>query len=59
MDATAQMLATLGMVLGTVSYALLVRRRADDRRRQRVVEATGLLGLVRVMLAEDPVPGAG
>jgi hypothetical protein len=58
MDATAQMLAALGIVLGTVDYALLVRRRAGDRRRQRLAEATGLLGLVRVMLAEDPVPGA-
>lgn len=52
MESTAHLLAALGIVLGTIDYALLIRRRADEQRR-RTVEATGLLGLVRVMLADE------
>ena len=54
MDA-AHLLSTIGLVLGTVDYSLLVRRRAVQRRRMRELEATqetGLQGLVRVLLAD-------
>jgi len=54
MDPT-QLLAACGLVVGTVDYALLVRRRAAMRRRWREVAAAqeaGLHGLVRVLLID-------
>lgn len=56
MEATAQLLTVLGLVLGTVDYALLIRRRGEARRREaalHAVQLTGLQGLVRVMLAYE------
>lgn len=56
MEATAQLLTVLGLVLGTVDYALLIRRRGEARRREaalHAVQLTGLQGLVRVMLADE------
>ena len=54
MDPT-QLLAACGLVIGTVDYALLVRRRAAMRRQWREAAAAqeaGLHGLVRVLLAD-------
>ncbi len=54
MDPT-QLLAACGLVIGTVDYALMVRRRAAMRRHWREVAAAqqaGLQGLVRVILAD-------
>jgi len=51
----APLLAACGLVVGTVDYALLVRRRAALRRRWREVAAAqeaGLHGLVRVLLID-------
>ena len=51
----AQLLAACGLVIGTVDYALLVRRRAAMRRHWREMSAAqdaGLQGLVRVLLAD-------
>jgi hypothetical protein len=52
---TAHLLSVFGLVIGTVDYSLLVRRRARVRRQLREVEATqqaGLQGLVRVLLVD-------
>ena len=54
MDPT-QLLAACGLVIGTVDYALLVRRRAAMRRHWReaaAAEEAGLHGLVRVLLID-------
>jgi hypothetical protein len=54
MDPT-QLLAACGLVIGTVDYALLVRRRAALRRQWREAAAAheaGLHGLVRVLLVD-------
>jgi hypothetical protein len=54
MDPT-QLLAACGLVIGTVDYALMVRRRAAMRRRwreQAAAQAAGLHGLVRVLLVD-------
>ena len=54
MDPT-QLLAACGLLIGTVDYALMVRRRAAMRRHWREVAATqdaGLQGLVRVILID-------
>jgi hypothetical protein len=51
----AHVLSAFGLVLGTVDYSLLVRRRARVRRRLREAEASqqiGLQGLVRVLLVD-------
>ncbi|HEX6128457.1 MAG TPA: hypothetical protein VF071_05470 [Candidatus Limnocylindria bacterium] len=53
MEAAAQLLSIVGLVVGTADYALLIRRRAADRRRLAAVQRTGLQGLVRVMLADN------
>jgi hypothetical protein len=52
---TVHLLSTFGLVIGTVDYTLLVRRRARLRRRLREAEASqdiGLQGLVRVLLVD-------
>ncbi|HKO32512.1 MAG TPA: hypothetical protein VJY85_02080 [Candidatus Limnocylindria bacterium] len=54
MDPT-QLLAACGLVIGTVDYALMVRRRAAMRRQWREAAAAqdaGLQGLVRVLLVD-------
>jgi hypothetical protein len=54
MDA-AHLLSAFGLVIGTVDYSLLVRRRARARRLLRDAEASqqiGLQGLVRVLLVD-------
>jgi len=54
MDPT-QLLAACGLVIGTVDYALMVRRRAAMRRHWREAAAAqdaGLHGLVRVLLVD-------
>lgn len=54
MDPT-QLLAACGLLIGTVDYALMVRRRAAMRRHWREVQAAqeaGLHGLVRVILVD-------
>ena len=53
MEAAVQLLSIVGLALGTADYALLIRRRAADRRRLETVQKTGLQGLVRVMLADS------
>jgi hypothetical protein len=56
MEATAQLLSAMGLLIGTLDYSLLVRRRAVSRRHARqiaLVEESGLQGLVRVLLAEE------
>jgi hypothetical protein len=50
-----QALSMAGLALGTLGYALLVRRRRDQRRLASVAAESGLQGLVRVML-EGYVP---
>ena len=50
-----QLLAACGLLIGTVDYALMVRRRAAMRRHWREVQAAqeaGLHGLVRVILVD-------
>jgi predicted MarR family transcription regulator len=50
-----QLLAACGLVIGTVDYALMVRRRAHQRRLWREAAAAqeaGLHGLVRVLLID-------
>jgi len=50
-----QLLAACGLLIGTVDYALMVRRRAAMRRHWREVAAAqeaGLHGLVRVILVD-------
>lgn len=54
MDPT-QLLAACGLVIGTVDYAVMVRRRAAMRRRWRdraAAQDSGLQGLVRVLLID-------
>ena len=46
----AQALSMAGLALGTLGYALLVRRRRDERREATLSAITGLQGLVRVMV---------
>jgi predicted MarR family transcription regulator len=49
------LLAACGLVIGTVDYALMVRRRAAERRHWReaaAAQAAGLHGLVRVLLID-------
>ena len=56
METTVQLLSALGLVLATLDYSLLVRRRADLRRQRReaaAVQQSGLQGLVRVLLADE------
>jgi hypothetical protein len=58
-EAAAQVLSAVGLVIGTVDYSLLIRRRAARRRQARqarMVEETGLQGLVRVLLADEHPP---
>jgi len=50
-----QALSMAGLALGTLGYALLVRRRRNERRVASAAAATGLQGLVRVMV-EGYVP---
>jgi hypothetical protein len=59
MEATAQLLSAVGLLIGTLDYSLLIRRRARMRRNARqsaMVEQSGLQGLVRVLLAEEQRP---
>ena len=51
----AQALSMAGLALGTLGYALLVRRRRDVRRQASATAASGLQGLDRVMV-EGYVP---
>jgi hypothetical protein len=54
MDPT-QLLAACGLVIGTVDYALMIRRRAAMRRQWReamAAQEAGLHGLVRVLLVD-------
>ena len=50
-----QALSMAGLALGTLGYGLIVRRRRDQRRQASAAAATGLQGLVRVMV-EGYVP---
>ena len=54
MDAV-HLLSALGLVIGTVDYSLLIRRRARQRRQVRDAQVIGLQGMVRVLLT-DPEP---
>ncbi|HEY7525228.1 MAG TPA: hypothetical protein VIA82_00075 [Candidatus Limnocylindria bacterium] len=45
----AQALSMAGLALGTLGYALILRRRRDQRREAAQSATTGLRGLVRVM----------
>jgi hypothetical protein len=52
---SSHLLSAFGLVIGTVDYTLLVRRRARLRRQLREAEASqqiGLQGLVRVLLVD-------
>jgi hypothetical protein len=52
---TAHLLSAFGLMIGTLDYSLLVRRRDRVRRQLRETEATqqiGLQGLVRVLLVD-------
>lgn len=51
----AQALSMAGLALGTLGYALIIRRRRDQRRQASAAAETGLQGLVRVMV-EGYVP---
>lgn len=56
MEATAQLLSAIGLAIGTIDYAIVIRRRARQRRRAAEMESvqmSGLQGLVRVMLVSD------
>lgn len=52
MEATAQALSAVGLAIGAVEYAVVIRRRARERRRQdearALAELSALQGLVRV-----------
>lgn len=48
----SHLLAAVGLVIGTLDYSLLVRRRARARRQQLVAQDIGLRGLVRVLLVD-------
>lgn len=45
------MLVLAGLVIGTIAYALLIRRRVHARRLSRDAEDSELRGLVRLFLA--------
>lgn len=49
----AQALSVVGLALGTIGYGLLMRRRRDERIEASATAASGLQGLVRVMLRDD------
>jgi hypothetical protein len=51
MDAV-HVMAAMGLVIGTIDYLLLIRRRARMRRQLESSHAVGLQGLVRVLLAD-------
>jgi hypothetical protein len=51
MDAV-YLISGLGLMIGTVDYSLLVRRRARLRRQVRDAQMIGLQGLVRVLLVD-------
>lgn len=53
--ALSQLLALAGLVGATAQYSVLMRRRvlARVRAEQRVVQESGLQGLVRVFLADQ------
>lgn len=52
MQELTQALSLTGLILGSIAYGLLVRRRVQLRRSGDVAATTGLQGLVRVMLAD-------
>ncbi|MGH6914130.1 MAG: hypothetical protein ACREH3_10535, partial [Geminicoccales bacterium] len=55
METATQLLGAMGLLIGALDYTLLIRRRAEARRRARdaeSVEQSGLQGLVRVLLAD-------
>ena len=49
-----QLLTLAGLTAGTAEYSAIIRRRVERQRlaERRLVEATGLQGLVRVLLAD-------
>lgn len=49
----SQALSLAGLALGTIGYGLLMRRRRDERIEASATAASGLQGLVRVMLQDD------
>jgi hypothetical protein len=49
-DPLAVLLALAGLILGTMSYIRILRRRHRDRRLNREADAEQLRGLVRVTL---------
>jgi hypothetical protein len=51
MDA-AHLLSAVGIVIGTIDYTLLIRRRARKRRQLESAQHIGLQGLVRVLLVD-------
>jgi hypothetical protein len=54
----SQLLSAFGLLVGTVDYTLLVRRREDARRRrdEEAAHRSGLQGLVRVLLVDQDRP---
>jgi hypothetical protein len=58
MQELTHILSLAGLVLGTLAYAALVRRRTCERSEHDTAAATGLGGLVRVLLADSRAEGA-
>ena len=53
--ALPQALGIIGLVIGSIGYFAMIRRRAGDRSeaaREHALQESGLRGLVRVMLAD-------
>lgn len=48
----AQLIALAGLIGATVEYGEIIQRRGIRRRDSRAAEESGLLGMVRVFLAE-------
>jgi hypothetical protein len=48
----AELLTLAGLIGGTIEYCEIIKRRAGARNLERVSQASGLVGLVRVFLTE-------
>jgi hypothetical protein len=57
MQELPHLLALIGLIVGTLDYALLVRSRERGRRALHTAAVTGLRGLVRVMAADYVTDG--